>query len=191
MKVSIDTIRRITVKRELCPCRAFQEFEDIDMKAPVFDPVFEPCPKHRKGVSGKVIFEDLRGIIGSEVEQRRSKATLAIAEANADTRTPVSAPISEGAESETHTSIKVGSKVVRPGARPSPQAGIRRAATPTTASAVMATKKAEASTGGNNPIDAELTGVADENPAITAVLVDAKGGLLGPEEDDVTEDRSR
>ena len=200
MQVYIGTMHRIIIEKK-CGCRVSQEFKDAIMKQPDGEATYKPCTKHKKGVVGEVIKELMLEVLENKAEEHHSKTVIAIAEANATSRTgesetPAEAPkpVGEGAASETRVPIKVGGKVVQVGAKPESQRpGLRRAATATakTTPAAVSARKAAAAAGTSNAIDAELAGAtgptAGEDTRITHHLVDAPGGLLGPEELDPSE----
>ena len=194
MKVYIGTMYRIIVEKK-CGCRSSQEFKDAIMKEPDGEPTFKPCAKHKRKAVGEIIQELMLEVLESRAEEHRSKSLIAIAESNATSRPETSAepaPVSEGAVSETRIPIKVGGKVVQTGSKPTTQRpAVRRTAQPTvrTTPAAVAAKTAASNAGSS--IDAELAGdtspAAGEDSRITKNLVDAPGGLLGPEEDDPSE----
>lgn len=189
MKVYVGTMYRIIVERK-CGCRAAQEFKDSAMKEPDGDPTYKPCTKHKRGAMSEVVQEFMLEVLENKAEEHRSKTVIAIAEANA-TRTDVPAPpVGEGSASETHVPLKVGGKVVQ---RPTKAGvGVRRSVQPASvADVVTSHKTAAAAITTGNSIDAELAGsgspAAAEDARITKHLVDASGGLLGPDEEDPSE----
>lgn len=217
MKVYVGTMTRIIVEKK-CGCKATQEYRDAIMKEPDGEPAYKPCTKHKKGVTSEVIQELMFEVLENKAEEHRAKTNIAIAEANAEKPTPAVPAVGEGAAAETRTPVRVGGKVVqRPANQPAASAapaptttvgrrdttkprqanlttgsagGLRRATQPTSAAAVVASKREEIAVTTGNSIDAELAGAAPtakEDPRITTHLVDAEGGLLGAPEDDPSE----
>lgn len=197
MKVTIGTTYRISVNKR-CGCRATQEFTDEAMKSADGEPTFKPCEKHVKGAAGEVIGEIMLETIADAVEESRSKATLAIAQAN---RVRIEGPVEEAATSTEapapaeraaarQSVVTVGNRPVnRPKARTG--SGVRLSATATSTAGPSAAKTAAVRPPATS-IDAELAGVdmatqTAENTNITKHLVDAPGGLLGDDEDDTSE----
>jgi hypothetical protein len=206
MKVYIGTMYRIIIERK-CGCRAAQEFKDAIMKDPDGEPNYKPCDKHKKGAAGEIIEDLMFEVLENKAEEHRSKSTIAIAEANAEKRAGNgSAPVSEGATSETRTPVRVAAPktAAAPGAapvssaapsgnvpnQPRPQVGVRaanlvggsksglrRAVAPTRQT--VAAKVAAQAPQTVQTGDIQTDPVA-EDPRVTAILVDdPEGGLLG------------
>src|SRR5271157_904427 len=203
MKVYIGLIPRCTAIKN-CGCRATQEYKDPAMKETDGDPTYKPCDKHKKGAAGEIIQEMMFEFIEQKAEEHRSKSTIEIAEANATRRGPAAAtPVGEGAEAETRTPVRIAGTSPNPAASAAPsgnvpnqtrpvvkvreanlsggsKSGRRRASAPTRQS-VAAKVAAE------RPVEAGdiQTEEVDEDPRVTAILVDdPTGGLLGAHDDE-------
>jgi len=201
MKVHVGTMYRIVVERK-CGCKATQEYLDAVLKEPDGEPLYKPCPKHRRGAMKDMVRELLLEVLEQKAEEQHSKAVIAAAAANADKRPGAPAAVGEGATSETRTPITAGNAVQRPAgqppasATPAPAAaagrrppqprrvnlasasggGIRRAAAPPTAATAAAARTVPQ--GEVSSIDAELAGVPATSPATAAKLAAASPAAI-------------
>jgi len=181
------------------------------MKETDGEPVYKPCDKHKKGQAGEIIQELMFEFIEQKADEHRSKSSIEIAEQNAARRGAAAAtPVGDGAESETRTPVrvagvapKVATAAATPSAAPSgnvqnqprprvgvraanlaggSKGGLRRTAQPSTATVVakIAASRPAAVEAGDIQTEA-----VDEDPRVTAILVDdPTGGLLGAHDDD-------
>jgi hypothetical protein len=172
MKISVDTIHRITIDRELCPCRAIQEFHDETMNVAVEDPIFKPCAKH-KGRDSKIIKEDLLEFIKNKAGELKKSAN--------EVGVPLEGPTPRNPPPEQRVPVRVGGKS---------RTGLRRVETQTASSAkeLIKAKTAASTLASGNSIDAELAGITtvvdpvlkdkiEREQNLLEHLVESSGGL--------------
>lgn len=164
------------------------------MKEPDGEAIYKPCAKHKRGAAGEIIQELMTEFALKEAEDYQNKQALALAQANEkklalaqSNEQKITAPVAEGATSETRVPLKVGGRVVQrpadvPAASASPApinaatgrrdptkvrtanlsagsaGGLRRAGAPTGVPAGVP-KVASQTPMPSNSIDAELAGV--------------------------------